>query len=322
MNRLISGIAGGVIGALGAVVGLWSLQHFEGGFFKDADVYPSSLNAQPSSELGDLVLDIMELEKERWWWNWKSNANIIWQDGISYDSDSPTRAGVVRVNVLGSISKVLKEKEVELGWSIVLKSTDMSAKFGPDTLELSPADCAGVEYDGCVFDPLPSLDRAHIRHRLACHIEGVGQSKEVYVLESPAKDSMLMTLEHNFGSWGEGAFLSFAPGTADTAPNVCEADLAYRLDEEHIATVSQSSPDRTYDAVAAEAIAKVVTEKGAGKSCSLTVAITEYGQVFYLAAEPSGDAPLCDSAMNVLMNTYFPEPHVPNITIMKLLVSR
>ena len=56
MKRLVSGIVGCVIGALGAIGGLWSLPHFKGGFFEDADVYPSTLNAQPSFELGDLVL--------------------------------------------------------------------------------------------------------------------------------------------------------------------------------------------------------------------------------------------------------------------------
>lgn len=326
MKRLVSGITGGVIGALVTAGGLWSLQHSEWGPFKDADVYPSTLNAKPSTELGDLVLDIMGPEKEGWWWNWKSNSSIVWQDGISYGDEESSRAGVVRINVLGNISKVLKEREEELGWSIALRSTDMPAKFGPDTIDMSPADCFGTSYDGCTFDPLPSLDKKHIRHSLVCQIRSAGQGKEVYALQSPSKGSVLMTLEHNSGSGGANDFLSFKSGGIDEAQKACEPDLADQLsytDEGRVTSASKASPNGEYNAIAQKVLAEIVTGKDdIGKSCSFTIAIADHGYVFYSAAQPNGYSPLCDKAMKAVVDVEFPQSKVSGTTIMNLSISR
>lgn len=323
MKRLIVGITGGVIGALVTVGGLWSLQHFEWGPFENTDVYPTTLNDKHSSELGELVLDIMTPEKEGWWWNWKSNSNIIWQDGISSSGIESSREGMVRVNVLGNFLKVLKEREVEIGWSIALRSTDMPAKFGPDTIDLSPATRFGTGYDECDFDPLPSLDKMHISHSLVCQFNNIGGGKEVYLLQHPSKGSVLMTLERNVGSGGENDFLSFKQGGVDEAHDVCNPDLTERLSYEGPAlTASEASPSGEYDAVAAKAIASVAAEKNdIGKSCSFTVALS-HGSIFYSSIEPGGYAPLCDKAMRVVINTDFPQSKVPGTTIMRLSILR
>lgn len=326
MKRLVSGITGGVIGALVTVGGLWSLQHFQKESFKAADVYPSTLNAMPSIELGDLILDIMKPKaSNKWQWNWQANSNILWQNEVGIDNEGPLRSGMVRINVMGSVAKVLKDRHKELGWSIRLREFDnMPVEYGPDAIELSPANCSGIEYDDCLFDPLPSLDRKGIRHRLACYtsISRMGE-KSIHVLQSPSRSNVLMVEDFIGGSSEFSTKLSFLMGDEYSAEAACKANLDDEINQsinKSIVTVSQASPSGEYEIVAAQAL-DAIKKDAKGQSCTLKVAITNSGEVFHISIT-GNYSPLCDKAVDALRGLQFPESKVSGTTIMPLSISR
>lgn len=312
MKKFVAGMLGGIFGmVLAGASGYWYL-HYQS-TAKPVDVYPATLNTKPSVELADLILDIMGQEKEGWWWNWQADSNIVWEDGISYGSEISSRAGSVRVNVLGKTLTVLKDHEKELGWSIALKSIDMPAKFGPDTIELAPDGCFGTGYEGCAFDPLASLDKKGISHNTACKVfTGGGGSLNTYTLHFPHKADVVMTVAYNAGSGGDNNELQFQKGGFAEAAKICGKNIEYSLSymDKNASLEQPSESTEKYSDLSEDVLKKLQVGEGfEGKSCLVYLIADGTGNVIdTFSDEKYGYEPLCSKAIEGLNDIKYPAP--------------
>lgn len=328
MGKFLAGFLGCFFGVSASIGGVaWYLYADHKEIPKKADVYPSALNSQPSLEIGEFILEVMGSKKSIWDWNWKSNSNIVWQDGISYGESVSYRSGSVRINVLGNVSTVLKEREKELGWDISLMTGDMPAKFGPEIISLEPSDCFGTGYGGCTFDPLPSLDKQKITHNLVCSFStGMGGRKSTYALHSTSKNDVAMTVGYNVGSGGENNFLSFWQGDLAKAIKVCDADAKEYMPStvNDIAFEDQASTNKEYTRTVQEALKETRnTGLDKGKSCEFYLVVNEYGtSVSGFAGGEGADESLCSDSLNVLLKTSFPKSTVDKPVFVHTKISR
>lgn len=107
------------------------------------DISPESLSGKPSSELGDFVYSAMPDAGHGLSWDWQSNSDIVWADGVTQTASGMSlRTGFARINVMGVKSTVLEKRKKELGWEVSL-GTSMPAKFGPEYISMAPSKCGG-----------------------------------------------------------------------------------------------------------------------------------------------------------------------------------
>jgi hypothetical protein len=170
-----------------------------------------SLTEVPSTELGNLILLLMPEEGAKVLWDWRSESVIRWIDsGYLEEGTSALRRGVVRVNVRGEASTLLGQRKEELAWTVIY-STDGPPKFGPRMISLQPGSvdseaCFGTLFDGCDFDPIPSLRAAGITVRGLCRDSKYDANfKRVYRLMAPGKRMMLFRWRENAGSGGSSS---------------------------------------------------------------------------------------------------------------------
>ena len=106
-------------------------------------------------------------------WSHGLEAPIAWiTDGFAETSGGLTeRVGLARVRVDGEVATVLERTVNELAWSVVL-STEAPAKFGPETIGITPGYpghiCFGTLYEGCEFRPEQALASPSLRSEVVC----------------------------------------------------------------------------------------------------------------------------------------------------------
>jgi hypothetical protein len=94
--------------------------------------------------------------------------------------------------------------------------TDGPPKFGPQTIEIMPGfdggnQCFGSLYDGCDFDPLPSLKRASIQTNLLCKDGVPGNETRVFMLSASGKHDATLVVMDSGGSGGSSTTLTLSP---------------------------------------------------------------------------------------------------------------
>ncbi|EHK3257845.1 hypothetical protein J3Z87_003753 [Escherichia coli] len=132
------------------------------------DISPESLSGKPSSELGDFVYSAMPDAGHGLSWDWQSNSDIVWADGVTQTASGMSlRTGFARINVMGVKSTVLEKRKKELGWEVSL-GTSMPAKFGPEYISMAPSKCGGYLNENCTFNPASSLTKRGIEFHKIC----------------------------------------------------------------------------------------------------------------------------------------------------------
>jgi hypothetical protein len=171
-----------------------------------------TLNSYRSFELGEAIFLLMpDKNMERIGWDFRSNAPVLWTtDGynteIDYsDREISFRDGLIRVNVKGTKSYILRKKKEELAWTIRF-STPNGAKFGVDSIKLYPGDsdgqCFGHLYENCNFSVEKSLKNVGIKFKKICEQKRPDNKWIEYKLSHSGKKSIFAELEYNQGSGG------------------------------------------------------------------------------------------------------------------------
>jgi hypothetical protein len=181
-------------------------------------VYPNQLNHAKSMELGQLVLLLMpDAGSASVGWDHRASSDIVWTTN-GYDSEqwgkesAYVRRGVVRVNVEGKRSTVLRQQVNELGWSVALSSTS-NPSFGPEDISITvgtpDTDCFGAKYDGCNFDPpLKSLALAGIEAKKICAKTRFSDQVIAFTIVHPKRRPTLLIWEESGGSGGISSSLT------------------------------------------------------------------------------------------------------------------
>jgi hypothetical protein len=102
-----------------------------------------TLNGYRSFELGEAILLFMPNKNESVNWDYRIDSPIIWlTEGYTetgnYEkfTEKAFRKGLMRINVDGIKSTILRKNKEELAWRIQY-STDNEAKFGVESITLS-----------------------------------------------------------------------------------------------------------------------------------------------------------------------------------------
>jgi hypothetical protein len=179
------------------------------------DIFPQSLQGTKSYELGAVVLAMMPTTKTQIGWDWQSDSPVAWQNGYTQNPGASRsyRDGYIRINVMGEVATVLRQRRNELGWTVEMY-TDGPPKFGPEAISFFPGNnaggqCFGTLYEGCIFNPMPSLTRAGIVAQLLCQFDESGRpttsngnSTRTYKLSARGKVPVLFQWSESEGSGG------------------------------------------------------------------------------------------------------------------------
>lgn len=181
-------------------------------------VYPRQAQNLQSYEFGDLVnMYMLDENSEYPIINWDFNAdnpNFIWlTDGVETDKDSGyiKRSGLVRVNFLGVVPRVLKKGKEELAWDIVY-TTPYNQKDGVTSILLVQHDigCFGVLGDNCRIEPFNSLKKSGIAYQKVCqdreNIIDTGNAVYGYKLTAKKKEPIYLTYRSSSGSGGSFSY--------------------------------------------------------------------------------------------------------------------
>lgn len=139
-----------------------------------AEVYPKGADKLKLIELGQAVLMLMPRAGSNFY-SWSSGSDIAWiTDSIdSYPDGDSFRQGLMRINVLGVKSTILKKVPREVAWSVVYRGTK-NPNFGVQSVVLEPGvedgigNCFGAAASGCTFNPLMSLAYSKITVNVLC----------------------------------------------------------------------------------------------------------------------------------------------------------
>lgn len=162
-------------------------------------------------EFGFLVKKLMPVNHV-WWDHLANDKNIKWlmsgsQEVINYDgSVKSSRQGLVRINVLGSVPTILKNRKYELPWTITYQGGQQ--KFGVKSVLLEPGDnvngCFSYPTSNCSFEHIPSLKKQGISTKKVCLDKTKNSlSYEAYQLSMPGKKTTYLYKVNNVGSAGD-----------------------------------------------------------------------------------------------------------------------
>jgi len=183
-------------------------------------IYPETLQGTKPFELGELILLLMPDSSATFvGWDHRADSRIVWQttgyetvpkaDGTS----KYVRNGIVRVNIQGKKSTVLRQRTTELGWTVSYSSVD-PPKFGPEQITIEPGlpqegGCFGTNYEGCDFDePLNSLSSAGVGATKICGKREMGGASSAFLLTHAARRSTVLVWVTSGGSGGSSAWLT------------------------------------------------------------------------------------------------------------------
>jgi hypothetical protein len=217
-----------IIGLLAAIFLTFGyLQFFPRAAKTEANVYPDSVKKLSSLELGELIFFLMPSKDSNFIdWGYLSNTKIIWQDDTYKTTNTPqgtynSRVGLVRANVMGNISTILKKQTTELAWSVVYESYG-NPKFGVEVITIKPGTddsdgaCFGSTSDNCSFNPIKSFDGAKIKYRQICK----SSEKVGYQLSAEGKKTIKAAWITSTGSGGSSSWIELYMN-GDKA-NICD----------------------------------------------------------------------------------------------------
>lgn len=184
-----------------------------------SDTYPLDVKKLQSLELGQAILLFMPDEGSQYvGWDFRSEAQVAWlNEGYEAKKDdkaqtTSVRHGLLRINVKGKKSTVLKKRKVELAWRVEYASSN-PPKLGIETITLGPGTtteaCFGELYSGCAFDPIPSIKASGIKVKILCWDKR--QSPPVNIgleLSHPKRKKVFARYKWWGGSGGEQAFIT------------------------------------------------------------------------------------------------------------------
>jgi hypothetical protein len=137
-----------------------------------------------------------------------NNKDIVWLNETYVEADEGyARVGLLRINIMGINSTILKIKNMELAWSIKYVNNG-NPKFGVNWVEIFPGlesgdgICFGSTTDNCSFDPTPSLENSNIKvEKIVFECANQLWQPEVYLINYNGSVAKLI-LETNGGSGG------------------------------------------------------------------------------------------------------------------------
>ena len=185
---------------------------------------------RPSHELGTAIVLLMpDRGTKQYFWDHRANSDVVWfDDGYRTENwkngeVAYARRGLLRVNVHGRVSTVLKQRKLELPWTIRYESKG-NPKFGVETISLAPGlpeePCFGSLYENCAFDVLPSLRYAGIVARQFCKSDGTQYSHVGFKITHPSRAPALMIHKTGWGSGGRDSSIELRLGTESSS--LCE----------------------------------------------------------------------------------------------------
>lgn len=181
-----------------------------------SDTHPPEVKKLQSLELGQAILLFMPRVKESQYvgWDFRSESQVAWlSNGYETREDgSVKRYGLLRVNVNGKKSTVLKKRKVELAWRVEY-GTSNPPKLGIEEITLGPGTpteaCFGELYSGCAFAPIPSLKASEIKVKILCENKHQGSPVNIgFELSYPGRKKTFARYKWWVGSGGEQAFIT------------------------------------------------------------------------------------------------------------------
>lgn len=182
-----------------------------------AGIYPSSVEKLPSVELGQAVLLLIPEKGSDDFvgWDLLSEGPIEWLDEgyvpNAKDMQSKRaylRRGLMRINILGKKSTVLKKRKQELAWQVTYSNWGNPA-FGVDLITLEPGTsdqiCFFSNTDGCALDPIPSLKASGFSVKRIC---APSAYKTGYKLSHAKRKTIYANIIHHSGSGGISVYIT------------------------------------------------------------------------------------------------------------------
>jgi hypothetical protein len=180
-----------------------------------------TLNGYRSFELGEAILLFMpDKNMESVGWDYRIDAPVIWlTDGYTAEDsrykEEAFRKGLIRINVEGVKSTILRKTKEELAWRIRY-STSNTPKLGVESIELSidggigdkDADvCFGHLYNNCAFSPEKSMSAVGIHSTKICENNHSLTAGKIigFELTHPDKRKTFARLFYSSGSGGDSA---------------------------------------------------------------------------------------------------------------------
>ncbi len=171
-----------------------------------------------SYELGQAILFFMpDRQQTRIGWDHRANSAIRWLDSPYISEKRPNggevfiRRGLLRVNVQGKLSTVLRQRKQELWWTVRLQ-TLQGPHLGVQEIGLEPGTpsepCFGHLYTGCAFKALPSLSAAGITWKEVCKSNQFGDQQLGYLLSHPLRAKTQVAISTSGGSGGRATWIT------------------------------------------------------------------------------------------------------------------
>lgn len=288
------------------------------------DISPASLSGKKSIELGDFVLSAMPVSGKALSWDWQSNSEIQWQDGvIRTNSGASLRSGFARINVMGVKSTVLEKRRNELGWEITL-GTQMPAKFGPEYITMQPSRCGGYLNENCTFDPARSLVKNGVEfHKICSTIAGGPNTTDVYAIKAAGKESMLMTWQNSTGSSASSSWLELRMHSPDGASSYCNEIVREDFTSEEADKRSKKEIEHDTKAITTTLLKALDGLDGNhGDACSIKISANSYGGISALdASNKENNLIFCEKVIGRLSEIKLPLPSKDAPTTINLNVT-
>lgn len=179
-------------------------------------VMPRLLEGKESYEVAELIEALMQPKggSDSFPWDTLANSGIVWSpDGISYVDGAAVRNGLVRVNVLGTVSTILRSRVEEIFWRIGLAGLQ-SPNVEADVIAIEPGgvgdfSCFGIGSTSCSFDIEESLEAIGLdydKERL-CSVSSQ-RGLDLYTIRKAGYRNMYVAQETDAGSGGAKTTLS------------------------------------------------------------------------------------------------------------------
>jgi hypothetical protein len=189
----------------------------------------SSIRKAKPFELGQAVLLLMpDRQQEVIDWDFRSESDIVWIDNgyvmerLANDNEIAIRRGLVRINVKGKTSTVLRQRKQELSWTVQFETTE-PPKFGVAEVWLYPGTpketCFGSLYEGCSFEVIPSLKIAGISWKEICKYNRGQEQLRGYILRHPQRADTQALVMNSGGSGGDSTSVMLR--LKGSAKNLC-----------------------------------------------------------------------------------------------------
>lgn len=187
------------------------------------EVYPSAAQKLKPLELGQAIYLFMPNQGMRHIdWSYLSDSkSIVWLDDSYKSGNVNTRTGILRVNVDGVKSTILKKEVKELAWSVVYVGAG-NPNFGVLEIDLKPgvddgdANCFGSTTQNCTFNPISSMAKAGINVDVLCR----STFTTGYLLSAKSKEPIRAKLVTSEGSGGASSWLEIY--VSNPPQNLCE----------------------------------------------------------------------------------------------------